>query len=75
MKVVSIAGLIVVMLIVLSLAMLASGRIEFAEVRGFEYIIALLLLDAAQDASHRNDETLSTVASIGAVFTAVLTIL
>jgi uncharacterized membrane protein YcaP (DUF421 family) len=69
------AGLVVVVLILLSLAMVAAGRAEFTELRGFAYIIAMLLLDAAQDAAQRGDEALSGAASLGAIFTALLTLI
>ena len=75
MKFVTLAGFVVVVLILLSLAMVAAGRAEFTELRGFTYIIALLLLDAAQDAAQRVDEALSGTASLGAVFTALLTLI
>jgi hypothetical protein len=75
MKAVSIAGLVVIVLIVLSLAMAATERIEFSLVRGIEYIVALLLLDAAQDADKRGDDAFSVVASLAAVFVAFLTLL
>jgi uncharacterized membrane protein YcaP (DUF421 family) len=75
MKFVTMAGFVVVVLILLSLAMVAAGRVEFTELHGFEYIIAMLLLDAAQDAAQRGDEALSGTASLGAVFTALLTLI
>jgi hypothetical protein len=75
MKFVALVGIVVVVALLMSLAMVAVGRIEFTELRGFMYIIALLLLDAAQDAANRNDEMLSSMASLGAVFTAVLTLI
>jgi len=75
MKVVTIAGLIAVVLILLSLVFAAAGRIEFSATRGFEYVIVLLLLDAAQDADQRGDDTLSAAASLGSVFAALLTLI
>jgi uncharacterized membrane protein YcaP (DUF421 family) len=74
MKVVSLVGLLVVVLILLSFVFIAAGRIEFTELRGFGYIISLLLLDAAQDATHRGDEALSAFASIASVIVAAFTL-
>jgi uncharacterized membrane protein YcaP (DUF421 family) len=74
MKVVSLAGLVVVVLILLSLVLASAGRIELTEVRLIEYIIALLLLDASQDAAERGDEPLSAFASIASVAVAALTL-
>jgi len=75
MKVVSIAGLVVVLVVLLSLVMAAAGRVQLTVERGVEYVVALLLLDAAQDADERGDEVLSAVASLAAVFTAFLPLL
>jgi len=74
MKVVSLAGLIVVALVLLSLVLASAGRIELSEARLFEYIITLLLLDASQDAAQRGDEPLSAFASIASVVVAALTL-
>jgi len=74
MKVVSIAGLIVVALVLLSLVLAAAERIEFTLARGFGYIIALLLLDVAQDANKRGDEALSAFASVASIIVAALTL-
>ena len=74
MKVVSLAGLLVVVLILLSFVFAATGRLEVTLARGISYIVSLLLLDAAQDASHRGDEGLSALASIASVIVAAFTL-
>jgi len=75
MKVVSIAGLVVALVVLLSLVMAAAGRVQLTVERGIEYVVALLLLDAAQDADERGDEVLSAVAALAAVFAALLPLL
>jgi len=74
MKVVSLAGLLVVVLILLSFVFAAVGRLEVTLARGIGYIVSLLLLDVAQDASHRGDEGLSAFASVASVIVAAFTL-
>jgi len=75
MKVVSIAGLVVAVAILISLILAAAGRVELTVTRGIEYIVSLLLLDAAQDADERGDEILSSTASLAALLAALLPLL
>ena len=75
MKVVSVAGLVVALVVLVSLVMTAAGHVQLTVERGIEYVVALLLLDAAQDADQRVDEVLSAVASLAAVFAAFLPLL
>jgi len=75
MKAVSVAGLVVAVAILLSLMLAAAGRVELTVTRGIEYIVSLLLLDAAQDADERGDEILSATASLAAVVAALLPLL
>jgi uncharacterized membrane protein YcaP (DUF421 family) len=74
MKVVSLAGLVAVVLIQLSLILFVTGRIELTVARGFEYVTALLLLNAAQNAAQRGDEELVSFASVASVVVATLTL-
>jgi hypothetical protein len=74
MKAISIAGLLVVVLILLSFVFAAAGRLEVTLARGIGYIVSLMMLDAAQDAAHRGDEGLSSFASIASVIVAALTL-
>jgi hypothetical protein len=72
MKVATVAGLVVVVLIMLFLMYAVAGRVQLTIERGIEYVVALLLLDAAQDADQRGDDVLSAAAALAAVFAAVL---
>jgi hypothetical protein len=72
MKVATVTGIVVVVLIMLSLMYALAGRMELTVTRGIEYVVALLLLDAAQDADDRGDDVLSAAAALAAVFAAVL---
>jgi uncharacterized membrane protein YcaP (DUF421 family) len=74
-KVVTIVRLIAVTLLSLSLAFAAAGRIEFSATRGFEYIIALLMLDAAHYAAQRGDNTFSVAAFLCSAILAALTLI
>ncbi len=74
MKVVSMAGFVAVVLLVLSLMLVVVGRLELTFTRGIGYIVSLMLLDAAQDAEKRQDGGLAAVASLGSLFAAVLTL-
>ena len=72
MKVATVAGIVVVVLIMLSLMYAVVGRTQLTVERGIEYVVALLLLDAAQDADERGDDVLSAAAALAAVFAALL---
>ena len=75
MRTVTLAGIVVLALVLVQLIAAQSGYIKFDTVKGAELVIALLLLDAAQDAADRGDEVLMEAASFIAVIVAILPLL
>jgi hypothetical protein len=71
MKIVTAAGVLTVVVVLMFFILVMAGRAAFDVVKGFEVAVALLTLDVAQDAERRGDELLSTVAAIVAMLFAL----
>jgi chromate transport protein ChrA len=75
MKTATLAGVVVVLLVLALLVAAHAGYKTLDLLRGVELIASLLVLDAAQDAAERGDEVLAEAASFIAVIIAVLPLL
>jgi len=72
MKIVTVAGVLTVVVVLMFFILVVAGRVAFDVVKGFEVAVALLTLDVAQDAEEGGDEVLSTAAAVVATIFALL---
>jgi len=72
MKLVTVAGALAVLLLVVELALVVMHNMSLDVTKCTAMIVSLLFLDAAQDADDRGDDALSLFASIAAVFAALI---
>ena len=72
MKIVTAAGALAVVAVLVFFILVVAGKAAFDVVKGFEVAVALLTLDVAQDAEERGDEVLSAVAAVVAAIFALL---